>query len=130
MAKILVIDDDPYILELIVHVLKSEGHELFQAENGHVGLDLFREHRPELLITDMVMPEKDGLSTIMEINHEFPGSKIIAISGGGAIEPQRYLNLAEIIGVIDTILKPLSRIELLDAVNNALAMSHPSPSHT
>ncbi len=92
-----------------------------QAENGKQGIDLYRENQADLVITDMVMPLKDGLETIMDLKNEFPQARVIAVSGGGAIEPERYLSLAENIGASNTLKKPLTTAELLAAVDKALA---------
>lgn len=120
MARILVIDDDPWILKIFQQILESEGHEITIATNGQEGLDLFRQAPTDIVITDMVMPVKDGLKMIMEMENEFPKVPIIAISGGGVIEPERYLTLAESIGTRKTLTKPVSKQDLLDAVNDAL----------
>jgi YesN/AraC family two-component response regulator len=69
------------------------------------------------------MPVKDGLQTIMQLEKEFPDLKIIAISGGGAIKPERYLSLAECIGTKQTLTKPVSRKQLVNAVNAVLEIS-------
>lgn len=121
MATILLIDDDPWVLNIFTQMLVREGHTVVPAENGQQGIDLYRESPADLVITDMVMPFKDGLETIMELKHEFPNVKIIAISGGGAIEPGRYLSLAKNIGAVATMTKPLTKEDLVCAVNKVLA---------
>jgi len=121
MATILVIDDDPWILDFFVEILTREGHKVHKAENGDIGLSLYRELLPDLLITDMIMPQRDGLATIMELNREYPEAKIIAVSGGGAIEPERYLRLAKTIGAKQSLKKPFTRDDLIAAVNKVLA---------
>lgn len=120
MARILIIDDDPWILKIFQQILEHEGHEITTATNGQEGLDLFRQSPTDIVITDMVMPVKDGLKMIMELESEFPKVPIIAISGGGVIEPERYLTLAESIGTKKTLTKPISKQDLVDAVNDAL----------
>ena len=123
MADILLIDDDPWVRNIFFQMLKKGGHTVLQAENGQQGIDLYRAKQPALVITDMVMPFKDGLETIMELKNEFPQARIIAISGGGAIEPEKYLYLAETIGAIKTLGKPVTQDQLLAAVNETLAES-------
>lgn len=120
MAHILVIDDDPNVLKVLQHILIAQGHEIVTAVNGQEGLDLFRQAPADLIITDMVMPVKDGLKMIMELEKEFPDVPIIAISGGGVIEPERYLALAEIIGTKKTLTKPFTKEALVEAVNEVL----------
>jgi len=125
MANILVIDDDPWVLKFFVQILTDAGHTVYQAENGHTGLELYREKLPDLLITDMIMPDKDGLSTIMDLDREFPDARIIAISGGGVIESERYLALAKTIGALVTLEKPVDRKDFLAAVDKALTLPQP-----
>jgi len=120
VAHILIIDDDPWICNIFQQILEAEGHEISTAHNGQEGLDQFRQRQADLVITDMVMPVKDGLKLIMELKKEFPGASVIAISGGGVINAERYLTLAESIGSLETLIKPVSKQQLIDAVNIAL----------
>ena len=122
MAYILIIDDNPQILETFKLFLEREGHSVVTASNGQEGIDVFRKDQAELVITDMVMPVKDGIKTIMELEEDFPDIKIIAISGGGIIEPDRYLSLAKCIGIKQTLTKPITREQLINAVNDVLEM--------
>lgn len=121
MAHILIVDDDPWILKIFQQILEVEGHTVITAANGQEGMDQFRLKPTDLVITDMVMPVKDGLKLIMEMEREFPKVPVIAVSGGGVIEAERYLSLAECIGSIKTLAKPVSKQDLVDAVNMALA---------
>ncbi len=121
MAHILVIDDDPWVLKIFQQILEIEGHTVSTAVNGQEGLELFRQSPCDLVITDMVMPVKDGLKLIMELEKEYPNVPTIAISGGGVIEPARYLSLAESIGSRKTLTKPVTRQALLEAVNTILS---------
>ena len=120
MARILVIDDDDQILRTLHQVLEMEGHEVVDASNGKEGMRLFREQGAGLIITDIVMPEKEGLETIMELRRDFPDIKIIAISGGGRVDPESYLTLAKGFGALRTLAKPFEREELLVAVRELL----------
>lgn len=120
MANILIIDDDPWVNKIFQQILEAEGHQVATAANGQEGLDQFRQCPADLIITDMVMPVKDGLKLIMELEKEFPNVAVIAVSGGGVIEAERYLNLAESLGTRKTLTKPVSRQDLVDAVNEAL----------
>jgi len=121
MAHILIIDDDPWILKIFQQILELEGHTILTATNGQEGMDQFRLTPTDLVITDMVMPVKDGLKLIMEMEREFPKVPVIAVSGGGVIEAERYLSLAQCIGSIQTLAKPVGKQDLVDAVNMALA---------
>ena len=86
MARILIVDDDIMFLSLLRDLLAPEGHDILEATNGIEALDIFREASVDLVVTDIVMPEKEGLQTILELKKESPTSKIIAISGGGRYE--------------------------------------------
>ncbi len=121
MARILLIDDDPWVIKIFQQILEGEKHEVITASNGQEGLELFRRSAVDLIITDMVMPVKDGLKMIMEIEKESPNVPVIAISGGGVIAPERYLALAESIGTRKTLAKPVSPQELVEAVNAVLS---------
>jgi DNA-binding response OmpR family regulator len=120
MARILIIDDDEQIRSTLQQVLELEGHEVVDAPDGKVGLQLFREEGADLVITDIIMPVKEGLETIMELRNDYPGVKIIAISGGGAIDPHVYLHYAKEAGAMRTLPKPFEREELLQAVGELL----------
>ena len=122
MAHILIIDDDPWVIQVFKQILEAEGHTIDTAADGQEGIDIFRNNQADLILTDMVMPVKDGLKTIMELDREFPNVKIIAISGGGVIEPSRYLSLAKSIGTKKTLTKPINKADLLKAVNEVLEM--------
>ena len=120
MASILVIDDDPQIGRLLEKVLGRAGHEVVVAVNGKEGLRLFREGTFDLIITDLIMPEKEGLEIIMELRQKYPQTKIIAMSGGGRIGPDSYLKMANTLGAKKTLTKPFGREDLLSAVSALL----------
>ncbi|HDJ33104.1 MAG TPA: response regulator [Bacteroidetes bacterium] len=120
MAKILVIDDEPYILLMIKKMLEQAGHGVDLASNGKEGLELLLARPFDLLITDIVMPEKEGLETIREVRKKYPDLKIIAISGGGRLDSSEYLEPARYFGAEKIIKKPFQKGELLNAVNELL----------
>lgn len=120
MARILIIDDDDQIRSTLHQVLEIEGHKVMDASNGKEGLKLFREKGADLVITDILMPEKQGIETIEELRRDFPQVKIIAISGGGRVAPYDYLDMARKSGALLTLTKPFDRGELLEAVNAVL----------
>jgi DNA-binding response OmpR family regulator len=117
MAKILVLDDEPSILLMIKKMLEKEGHEVYVALNGIEGMELFEEYKPDMVITDIIMPGKEGLETILELRKNYPGLKIIAISGGGRIGPQGYLPSAKYLGADMVFQKPLVQKEFIMAVS-------------
>lgn len=121
MAKILVIEDDEQFCQMLAEMLNQAGHQVERAANGIVGMERFRSDEPDLVITDILMPEKDGIETIIEMKHEQDSIKIIAMSGGRrAITPQFNLDSAALIGVQQTLTKPFTRQQLLQAIEDAL----------
>lgn len=117
MAKILVLDDEPSILLMIKKMLEKEGHEVDVALNGIEGMEIFEENKPDMVITDIIMPGKEGLETILELRKNYPELKIIAISGGGRIGPQGYLPSAKYLGADMVFQKPLVQKEFIMAVS-------------
>jgi CheY-like chemotaxis protein len=117
---ILVIDDDGLVRETIVRILERKGYRTLAAPDGLRGLRLFRKERPDLVITDIIMPEKEGLATIREIRSECPDMPILAISGGGRIANLDYLAIAGLLGAYAILPKPFVPGELLDRVARGL----------
>ena len=117
MARILVVDDDKRIRSMLEMMLVRAGHQVDTASDGQQALEHLAGTPVDLIILDIVMPEKDGLETIMEIRKKAPEMKVIAISGGGVIEPNTYLEVAAGLGAQQVFTKPLDRGELLAAVN-------------
>lgn len=120
MSRILVIDDDEQIRWMLRQMLEHEGYEVVDAPDGKVAMILQQEEPADLIITDLLMPEKDGIETIREMRKGFPHVKIIAISGGGAIGPEEYLDLAEKLGSNHTFVKPVRRKEMLEVVRDLI----------
>ena len=121
LARILIIDDNPDVLSAVDRVLTAEGHTVTDAPGSAEGIRLHREHPFDLILTDILMPGKEGISTIIDLRKEYPNLKIIAMSGGGEFEPFGVLDIARRVGADRTIPKPFSRGELIDAVNGVLA---------
>ena len=88
MARILIIDNDVQILNMLRQTLEREGYDVLKASNGKQGIRLHREEPVDLIITDIIMPEKEGIETILELKRDYPDVKIIAISGGGRTGPR------------------------------------------
>jgi YesN/AraC family two-component response regulator len=120
MARILIIDDEPQLLNMLGQTLEREGYGIVKASNGKEGIKLYRENPIDLIVTDIIMPEKEGIETIFELKKDFPDIKIIAISGGGRIEPEEYLDIAKKMGAQRTLAKPVTREDLLNAVRELL----------
>jgi DNA-binding response OmpR family regulator len=123
MPRILVIDDDTQIREMLTQFLEKAGYEILAAPNGLAALKLQQAQPADLIITDLIMPEKEGLETIREFRRNFPMVRIIAISGGGMIGPDEYLSIAKKLGAYKTFSKPLELRELLEAVRELLPTS-------
>jgi YesN/AraC family two-component response regulator len=121
MARILVIDDEPSILLMIKKMIEKAGHEVDIALNGREGLELFYKNYPDLIITDIIMPQKEGLEIILELRKKHPALKIIAISGGGRFGPEGYLPSAKIFGANMIFQKPLVQKEFMEAIANLLS---------
>ena len=119
-ATILVVDDDQQVLEVLREMLRLEGHDVDLAENGLEALAALRKGHFDLIITDLIMPEKEGLETIADIRRDYGNVPIIAISGGGRGGPMNYLETARYIGANRTLNKPFARRELVEMVRDLL----------
>jgi len=119
MARILVIDDDELIRALLCIVLEDDGHEVLEAANGRLGLALYRERLADLVITDIAMPEMNGLEMMLDLTKDFLNVKVIAISG--VLESEYLLNVAKLFGARQTFQKPFEMGTLLSAVRYELA---------
>ena len=127
VARILVIDDEISIRAMLRDMLEGEGHQVIEAPDGAVAMKQCRDQSVDLIITDILMPEKDGLEVIREIRRLAPDTKVIAISGGNPQVHVRFLDIAKHLGAYRTIDKPFALHTLLDAVHDALqAGSSPS----
>ena len=120
MESILIIDDEPQIRSMIRLILERSGYTVIEASDGIEGLRRFREKPADLIITDLIMPNKDGIGLIIELKKEFPDVKIVAMSGGGLNRPEGYLRGAQKLGAACTLSKPINRQELLRVVRDTL----------
>lgn len=117
MARILLIDDDVHTLNVFRPILENAGHEVIVAQDGQSGVALYRKHRTDLIITDIMMPLKDGMKVISELRSDFPDVKIIAISGSGQEERREFFfDASRIMGAKRTFQKPVDPAELLAAI--------------
>ncbi|MEE8294969.1 MAG: response regulator [Sphingomonadales bacterium] len=121
MADILIADDDPEILRLLEKAFTIRGHKVVVARDGEEAVDHAKSKRFDVIITDIIMPKKAGIETILELKILYPDIKIIAISGGGRKGNMDFLRMAELIGATDVLAKPFEPKELLDKVENCLA---------
>ena len=120
MAAILVIDDDPQMRRMLTRILTGAGHTVREAADGRAGIELFRQARPALVITDIVMPDMEGIELIRELRREAPTLQILAISGGG---PPVFLRAATALGATAALEKPFAADQLLSVVENLLERS-------
>ncbi len=122
MARVLVVDDDPICRAIACEALSASGHCCVEAEDGEVAVTRLREAAFELVLTDLLMPNKEGIETIMEIRQSWPTVKVIAMSGtagqDGGID---LLSIAGRLGADATIPKPLRALALLEVVDRVLA---------
>lgn len=121
MAHIQIIDDEPAVKKLFEKLLRDEGYSVATAGNGREGLHMMKEKKPDLAITDILMPEMDGLEVLREIHAEFPGLPVIVMSGGTRSGTVNFLPVAKQFGACCVLSKPVELTELLSAVQNALA---------
>lgn len=121
MARILIIEDDDQFRELVRKMLEKAGYQdIEEAANGNIGMKLFRKNPFDLIITDVIMPDKDGIEVITGLAGNFPGVKIIAMSGGGNITAQSYLQMARDLGACRTLEKPFQYADLIGALQEIL----------
>jgi DNA-binding response OmpR family regulator len=120
MARILIIDDDAALRRTMGKILERMGHSVEEAEDGAMGLSLFRKGGHDLVVTDLLMPEKEGIETIMELRAEAPGVKILAVSGGMSLDRTGLLEDAEALGADASLPKPFGVEAFTAAVDELL----------
>lgn len=122
MAKILIIDDNGEFRTVFKEMLERSGYTVVEASNGEEGIKRYKENPVDLVITDIVMPGKEGLETMLELRRYNPGVKIIAISGGGFEGPGTYLESAALLGgALRTFAKPFHMEKMLSAIKEVLS---------
>ncbi|MFH2092103.1 MAG: response regulator [Pseudomonadota bacterium] len=120
MARILIIDDEAPIRKMLTILFERNQYEVRNACDGKQGTCIAQEFMPDLIITDLLMPEKEGIETIRDIKKINPDIKIIAISGGGVVQPEMYLKLALKMGADQSFTKPVDTATLLITVKHLL----------
>ena len=121
MKRILVIDDHTALRQMLRRILEREGYEVVEAADGKEGVELYRQVPADLIITDVVMPEKDGVEIIRELKRDFLDVRVIAISGGSrTLDAQYCLAAMKALGALHVLTKPFGRKELLEAVHELL----------
>lgn len=122
--KILIVDDDPQIRDVMRVWLEHEGFTVLDAENGREGVRIQRSEPAQMLICDLIMPDQEGIETIASFKKEFPGVGIIAISGGGKVGPDSYLEIAVQLGAWKAFKKPLDFPLLVDSIREWKRLSN------
>jgi DNA-binding NtrC family response regulator len=120
VARVLVVDDEEEIRSAMARALQRAGHEALEAANGSEGLELLKAQPVDLVITDLVMPEMEGMQFIRELAQLRPGTRVIAVSGGGLWDKRSLLAVAEMLGAIRTLSKPFELKEFLSLVDEVL----------
>jgi len=120
MRKILIIDDNTAVRSTMARILELAGYETITAGDGNEGIIRMRQENPDLIITDIIMPEKEGIETIRQILNERPSAKIMAVSGGGRHANMDFLDAARKLGAIDVLEKPFEPDDLVNRVSRCL----------
>ena len=127
---ICIIDDDESVRQTVGRILRGAGYAVVEAKDGDVGLRTVEQAMPAMIVTDIVMPNREGIETIREAKRRFPEIPIIAISGGGRLGPTGFLELACKLGADDCLAKPFRPAELLERVARLLKPQNPAHAAT
>jgi CheY-like chemotaxis protein len=130
MAQILIIDDDGLFRSMLGATLVHFGHDVVEAANGAQGLDLYQRAQPDLIITDLVMPQMEGFEVLMNFKKHHPRAKIIVMSGGVRGQTVDFLEMATRLGASGVLAKPFSTDVLIKAIDALLPAEKPSPERT
>lgn len=120
MARILIIEDETTLRSLMKDALEKAGHDVTEASDGDQGIKIFKLHQHDVVITDILMPQKEGLETILELTDQFPDIKIIAISGGGIGLGDDLLEIALDFGAKQALRKPVTMKHLIEIVQDVM----------
>jgi two-component system chemotaxis response regulator CheY len=121
MKQILLIDDDAFVRVTVCAILNKSGYSVTCATNGEEGAEIFRALKPDLVITDIIMPNREGIETILLIRREHPAARIIAMSGGGRIGSADLLTMARELGADHVLRKPFDMDTLIATVRESLS---------
>ncbi|HEX9348949.1 MAG TPA: response regulator [Gemmatimonadales bacterium] len=120
MARILVIDDQDSIRRVVRRALEQDGHEVFDASDGELGMEILESHSFDVVITDIFMPGQDGIVTLRQVRKRFPEVKVIVISGGDSTGMMDLRQDAELLGAVKSLQKPFNAREIMDVVRSVL----------
>src|ERR1700722_6077219 len=117
MATILLVEDDDLVRDMLAQMLKRSAHEVVTATDGEHATEILKTTTPDIMVTDIIMPKKSGITLIAEVKNKHPNMDIIAISGGGRLDPTGYLDLSESLGASVSFEKPIDKGALLMAID-------------
>jgi DNA-binding NtrC family response regulator len=120
MPSVLIVEDDNQLRALLKLVLVRAGYEVLDTDNAIEAARIYRERRTEVVVTDLLMPDRDGLELILDLRREDRNVRVIAFSGGGEVSPEGYLYIARLFGARRTLTKPFSAEEFLEAISQSL----------
>ncbi len=120
MAGILVVEDDDDLRIMLKESLERRKHKITEASNGREALNKFKPSITDLVITDLLMPEQDGIGLILELRKIKPGIKVVAISGGGKIGPSNYLDMAKALGADAVFPKPFNLMQFIEEIEKLI----------
>jgi CheY-like chemotaxis protein len=125
MPGVLIVEDDKELREMLKLSLLRRNFTVLEAENGKAAITHFKPLITDLIVTDLIMPEEDGLKVVIKLRELKPSIKIIAISGGGKVGPGSYLNLAKALGADAIYSKPFSINDLIAKIEQLLDIEQP-----
>jgi len=117
MANILLVEDDELVRDMLTQMLQRASHQVLTATNGEEAIEVLKKAHPDIMITDIIMPKMSGITLISEVKNRHPTMEIIAISGGGRLDPTGYLDLSESLGATASFEKPVDKAALLMAID-------------
>lgn len=121
MAKVLLVEDDEDVRYALAKFLRHSGHTVAEAVDGKQALAMVGREAFDIVITDIIMPEADGIEVVLEVRKRYPGLPIIAISGGGRIGQAEYLDAAQTLGASAVMQKPLDTDVLLKRIEELVS---------
>jgi DNA-binding response OmpR family regulator len=128
MPRILVIDDEQLLRSTVVMILTRAGFTVVEASDGQAGIAMFHKNPPDIVLTDIFMPNRDGIEIIKELKHSSPLTKIIAMTGGGKLRMMEIASAAQVLGADYVLDKPFDSESLLTAINAVLVTPLPTRS--
>ena len=127
MARVLVLDDDPLIQATLPLLLREQGHEVLTADNGKIGLRLLQTEPIDLIITDILMPEADGIEVVRSVVKKHPTIALVTMSGGSSRLPSTDAGyITQLLGAHAVLVKPFGDAELAEAIRKAMAKVTPA----